>query len=104
MDHLYRPPLLPVHLRLQIHHRQPTPEQPLHTMRPLITQPQTTDATTGTIPQHGTTPHLSIEAIILLTVKVALEIIIAKVTPDTTIPHAIPTDPAGKHYTNEEHF
>ena len=50
------------------------------------------------------TPHLSIEAITLLTVKVALEIIIAKVTPDTTIPHAIPTDPAGKHYTNEEHF
>ena len=73
-------------------------------MKPLITQPQTTDATTGTIPQHGMTPHLAIEAIVLLTVKVALEIIIAKVTPDTTIPHAIPTDPAGKHYITEEHF
>ena len=68
-----------------------------------ITQPQTTDTTIGTIPQHGTTPPLPIGAIILLTVKVALEIIIVKATPDTTIPHAIPTDPAGKHYTNEEH-
>jgi len=50
------------------------------------------------------TPHLSIEAITLLTVKVALEIIIVKATPDTTIPHMIPTNLAGKHYIPEEHF
>ena len=73
-------------------------------MRPPIAQLQTTDDITGTMPHLGTIPHLSAEATILLTVKVALETIIGKVSPDTTIPHAIPTDPAGDLYINEEHL
>jgi len=73
-------------------------------MRRPIAQLQTTDVITGTMLHLGTIPHLSTEATILLTVKVALETIIAKVSPDTTVPHAIPTDPAGDHYINEEHL
>ena len=104
MDHLHRPLPLPLHLRLQTLHRLLTPGQPPHIMGRPIAQLQNTDDINGTMPHLGTIPHQPTEAAIPLIVKVALETIIGKVSPDTTIPHAIPTDPAGDQYINEEHL
>ena len=104
MDHLQHQPLPLIHLHLPTHHRSPTPERPLPTTRPQITQLQITIVTTGATTQHGTTRRMLIAAIIHLTVKVVLEINIAKAILDPALQHTTPPDRAGKHYTIAEYF
>ena len=104
MDHLHHQLLPLIYLHLPTHHRSPTPDRPLPTTRPQITQLQITIVTTGATTQHGTTRRMLIEATIHLTVKVVLEINIAKATLGPALQHTTPPDRAGKHYTIAEYF
>ena len=104
MDHLHHQPLPLIYLHLPTHYRSPTPDRPLPTTRPQITQLQITIVTTGATTQHGTTRRIISEATIHLTGKVVLEINIAKATLGPALQLTTPPDRAGKHYTIAEYF
>ena len=73
-------------------------------MRPRITQCQTAAVITGTTIQHGTIPRMIIGATLIPTVKVVLEINIAKAPLGLTLQPMTLTDLAGKYYIIEEYF